>query len=370
MTVIHPDISEEQSFDQPTSPGPRLREARLVRKMSLDEVSAHLHLDRKLIEALENDDYEQLSEPTFVRGYLRGYARLLNLPPAPIIEAYDRHGFALPDLIPDIASKPQAKSSDISVRLATYLVVAVLVVLMVAWWQTQKNTLDTRAIVAETGKDVQPAGPQTEPESAPLQHYPIPVESIPAQHAPGSTETVPAQGEPVVVITPPVEDVEDEDEETAAAAMEPMEETLPDTGQPLTEEAPGDAVITPPPPEDTPEAEAEAQAASPPSATSVELEPRSLAAEPVQPAAATELDSLVINFKHDSWLEISDKTEQRIFFDLARAGQAVSLEGAAPFQVIVGYARGVRIEYNGAPFDHGPFTKGQVARFTLGSVGD
>ncbi len=372
MTVIQHGISEQPYVEQPTSPGPRLREVRLVQKMSIDEVSAHLHLDRKVIDALENDDYEQLSEPTFVRGYLRGYARLLNLPPAPIIEAYDRHGFAPPNLVPDIASKPQAKSSDISVRLATYMVVAILVVLMVIWWQTQKNmVVEIRRPIAETSRDNIPPVPQTERESGLEQNEPAPVKAIPAQDGSEPEETVSAQEEPVLVITPPAETIEGESEGTAASEMESMEEQLPpEGGRPLAEEAPGDRVATPSPHEDSAEVQSPAAAVT----SVVEGEPPEAAAREEEvlepPGVESGRGTLAIHFKYDSWLEINDKSGKKLFFELARAGQTVSLEGEAPLKVLLGYARGARIEYNGAPFDHGPFTKNQVARFTLGAVGD
>ena len=99
MTVTHHDTRAEEATELQSSPGHRLREARLSAKISVEEVAARLHLDARLIDALENDRYGELPQPTFVRGYLRGYAHLLNLPSTPIIEAYDRHGFgALPVL--------------------------------------------------------------------------------------------------------------------------------------------------------------------------------------------------------------------------------------------------------------------------------
>lgn len=44
----------------------------------------------------------------------------------------------------------------------------------------------------------------------------------------------------------------------------------------------------------------------------------------------------------------------------------LSLSGTPPFRVILGYARDAQVEYNGALFDHAPFTSRDIARFTVG----
>ena len=62
-------------------PGARLREAREAANISLDRIAMSLLLDPKIVEALEEDDFDRLPAPTFVRGYLRGYARVLGVRP-------------------------------------------------------------------------------------------------------------------------------------------------------------------------------------------------------------------------------------------------------------------------------------------------
>lgn len=71
-------------------PGQRLREGRQAAGKSLAEVSAALHLSESYLKALEADDYERLPEPTFVRGYIRNYARLLSLPGNELANLYQQ----------------------------------------------------------------------------------------------------------------------------------------------------------------------------------------------------------------------------------------------------------------------------------------
>ena len=120
-------------------PGARLREAREAANRSIESVAASLLLDRKTIEAIEADAFDRLSAPTFVRGYLRSYARELGIPADPILEMYDRHGFEPPPLAAGIAEAAQAHTSDTVVRLVTYAVAAVLVVLVGLWWHGQED---------------------------------------------------------------------------------------------------------------------------------------------------------------------------------------------------------------------------------------
>ena len=60
-------------------PGARLRAAREAAGLGIGEVAEQLHLLRYFVQALEQDEYGRLRGDTFVRGYLRNYARLLGI---------------------------------------------------------------------------------------------------------------------------------------------------------------------------------------------------------------------------------------------------------------------------------------------------
>ena len=69
-------------------PSERLRAAREALGISIDEVAHDLHLDHKVIVALESADYDALGAPVFVRGYMRSYARRLNLPEDDVVSGF------------------------------------------------------------------------------------------------------------------------------------------------------------------------------------------------------------------------------------------------------------------------------------------
>jgi cytoskeleton protein RodZ len=58
--------------------GERLRSARKARALTLEQAAETLHLDESVILALEEERFEALGAPVFVRGHLRAYARLLH----------------------------------------------------------------------------------------------------------------------------------------------------------------------------------------------------------------------------------------------------------------------------------------------------
>jgi cytoskeleton protein RodZ len=71
----------------PPGPGATLRAAREAGGMTIAEAAAALKLSPWQIEAIENEDFSRLSGATFVRGFVRNYARLLKIDAAPVLDA-------------------------------------------------------------------------------------------------------------------------------------------------------------------------------------------------------------------------------------------------------------------------------------------
>ncbi len=71
------------------TPGQRLAAAREAQGQSIEDVVRHTKLSRRQVMALESDAYGQLPGPVFVRGFMRNYARHLQLDPAPLLAALD-----------------------------------------------------------------------------------------------------------------------------------------------------------------------------------------------------------------------------------------------------------------------------------------
>ncbi|RFA30547.1 hypothetical protein CAI21_05745 [Alkalilimnicola ehrlichii] len=71
-------------------PGRLLREAREGKQLSLHAVADALHLRVAVVQALEGDRYDELPPATFSKGYLKAYAKLVEVPEADVLAAFER----------------------------------------------------------------------------------------------------------------------------------------------------------------------------------------------------------------------------------------------------------------------------------------
>lgn len=85
------DIPDEakEPVSQPTqlNVGTTLREAREALGMSVYDIAERIKFAPKQVEALEANDFERLPKATFLRGFVRSYARVLQLDEAELIAA-------------------------------------------------------------------------------------------------------------------------------------------------------------------------------------------------------------------------------------------------------------------------------------------
>lgn len=157
--------------------GARLRETRNARRLSIDEVALALKLSVRIIGALEEEAYDELPGPTYVRGYLRSYGMLLGLPPQQLIDQFNN--------LPKAAQRTdmtapapvrQVTSSDTMIRFGTLLVAVIVFGLAALWWSGKDGSNRRRPIAVATApsSDVAPesgaetlAAPVVVPEPVP-----------------------------------------------------------------------------------------------------------------------------------------------------------------------------------------------------------
>ena len=72
----------------PLTFGEELRRERLIREVSLEEISAATKISVRLLSALEASDISRLPAPVYSRGFIRAYARHLGLDPDEMVNAY------------------------------------------------------------------------------------------------------------------------------------------------------------------------------------------------------------------------------------------------------------------------------------------
>ncbi len=71
--------------------GTQLATARTARSLSVSDIARQLKFSSWQVEALEAGRYDRLPSAVFTRGFIRNYARLVGLDPAPLLTAADPH---------------------------------------------------------------------------------------------------------------------------------------------------------------------------------------------------------------------------------------------------------------------------------------
>ncbi len=286
-------------------PGKRLYDARVRAQLSAEQVAEMLHLSTYQIAALEQEEFDRLPGPTYVRGYLRNYAQLLGLPSDEIVQSYARSNGTLrtarrSTLVPE----PEVTTRDATVRFATLLVAVTLILLAVVWWQGRSAKPISTGPISQTQQQT-PA--TVEPETA------LPVESADNMIEPS---------------------LERDDELPVVSAEEPPTEP--------------------------------AEVATRQSQPQVSTEALSSAAG-TGDATVAEGDTarLVLRTRDTSWADIRDARGNKLVYMLVPAQQRIALSGVPPFEVFVGNPEAVVVEFNGEHFEAVKFKRGLVARFTL-----
>jgi len=87
--IENSSVAEEEAWggQAPALPsvGSQLRQAREGRGLAVSDIAQALKLGPRQVEALERDDWADLPGTTFIRGFVRNYARLVGLDPQPLM---------------------------------------------------------------------------------------------------------------------------------------------------------------------------------------------------------------------------------------------------------------------------------------------
>ncbi len=302
-------------------PGRVIRQARERAKLAIEELATLTRLAKSTLEALERDDFSTLTEAVYVRGYYRKCAKVLNLPEAELIAAYDKlyapKTSPMPTkLLLGTSGSTMGSSRSNSSGGGWSLTLVVLAVLIGAavWFLNQDAPERAQSQAAAT-----PAVVET-PSAAP---------SIPASELIAPSTTTPA-ADPAAPVATPAE----------AAAADAA----------LLDAASG-----------TPPAPPIGLALAP--ATTLSTPPTGIAPAP---PAATEPDALVLDFKSASWVRIEDADGRTLLSGTIPSGDRQVLRGRTPYSLFIGYAPGVAVEFDGKPFDLTPHVRqNSTARLNL-----
>jgi cytoskeleton protein RodZ len=86
---VGPSAAAPQGTTERHSPGQVLKKERERRGLSIQQAADDLNLDRRIVEAIEADNFVALGAPVFARGHLRKYATLLEVSEDLVVGRYD-----------------------------------------------------------------------------------------------------------------------------------------------------------------------------------------------------------------------------------------------------------------------------------------
>jgi cytoskeleton protein RodZ len=329
----------------PQTLGAALAAERERQGLSRSDAAQRLHMSPSQVEALERGDYQSLPKGTFLRGFVRNYAKVLELEPDAMLAmlAEGKPRDAAPRIVvptQNIRFDPLGERlSSPYVKAFTLAVVAVAIAFAAMYWwlfvRPKPPALASHAPAAAS----QPA-PVPAPAAPPLP----PPEA--AQPAGGE---VMAQGgalpEPQPVVPAPAPG-----KSSAAKPAAPAKDST------------KDAAKAPAPAKDLAR-DATKDAAKEAAPTRVAAADAADAG--AKPAKAGARKAIHFHFQGDSWVEIRDASGKVLFQKLNPAGSDADVAARAPVDVIVGNAPEVRMTLDGADFPLEPHTNVAVARFTL-----
>jgi cytoskeleton protein RodZ len=118
--------------------GARLRKAREAAGLTEADVAARLKMPLSVVKSLEDENWDRLGAPVFVRGQLRSYSRLLGLATAPVHAASGVAPVEPPVLTPRTFTPPMQRLAEQLARRFVYIVLTVVISVPV-WLATRPH---------------------------------------------------------------------------------------------------------------------------------------------------------------------------------------------------------------------------------------
>jgi cytoskeleton protein RodZ len=306
------------------SPGAQLSARREALNLSIEQVASQLNLAPRQIRAIESDNYAALPGMASTRGFIRSYAKLLNVEATPLLEVVAKEATAAEDAVPLRRELPNVRFPETRLsarghgRLLSRPVVILLLLLSIA------------------------AGLFLVKQSA-MQSL------LPASFHFGTDNRL----NPLASPAPAGADIKDS-APVAVQSDNTTNETAVVSGAVQNDVRKGHDIVT--------NEVAAANAVPAASPTSV---PTSVAATPTGMSGGDTKDLLTLKLREDSWVEIKRPDNSTLVAALLKAGTTESFKISGPVSVIVGNAAGVDATLRGKPIELKANAKTNVARLTL-----
>ncbi len=330
------EISTEISDDiEVIGPGRMLSEAREMMGLSQQQVADKLNFRKTLVQEIEAEQFDLTLPAAFNRGYLKNYAKLVNISQDDVLNSYDQLGVAqrLCAEMQSFSKGTEKQAEHNMLMWITYLILIALITATVVWWYQAPSAQPTSIVVNganesalkessnQNGSDNKAASPVN--DTSPMQNEAAQVrENVDTL----GTQINQSSEQVVADVSKTLNAISEEAEQTTNADI--LEQANSTTQESLVDipsaDSPDDVI------ENTPT-----------------------------------LVDLVFTFSGDCWVNIYDASGERVAWGVKKSGYVMNVSGQAPFTVTLGKPELVAIEYNDTSVDMSGFNAGNIAKFSL-----
>ncbi|NOY73883.1 MAG: helix-turn-helix domain-containing protein [Gammaproteobacteria bacterium] len=311
--------------------GAELKAGRKKVGLSEIEIAQELRIDLEQVQGLENNQYEGLSSAVFVKGYVRNYARLVGLDPTPLITAIDKGGIQSPALasLSDALHSSDGKHGKRSSIPISGILTGVAVVIGLAILGFVGERMYYLAMESTAGSDIN-----------------LPTENSSNVLDTSLASVVSGEAEQARVTENGLANTTTKDSVVLLSSVKPIKE----------------------------EQLAAISAESIRAVAQISKNNESAKAESHKVEKSEEhfisehTGVMTLHFSSDSWAEVYDAEQARLVSRIGKAGSTATIEGVPPFSLVLGFAPGVSVKYNGENVDVLSRTQGNVARLQIGKA--
>ena len=316
-------------------PGQILADARKGMGLSQEAVAKRLNFRLTLVKDIETECFDHSLPATYNRGYLKSYAKLVNVNEDDILSSYESLDVAKTQCaeMQSFSQQTKKQAHNNILMWITYLIIAAVIGSSAMWWlqgkQFASDSAEDTTAVAATANNVVPSAI----EQSPALSSELSSVQLPEQSQDQSPENSSIQVANINEISP---------EANAAVATDTTK----------TDNADLTNLREQPQVADNNAASNDLAAATTGDSNGKLLEPAALS-------------TAVFNFSGDCWVNIYDATGERIAWGIKKANYEMTISGVAPLRITLGKPELVQITFNDQAVDMSNFGRGNIAKFTL-----
>jgi cytoskeleton protein RodZ len=283
--------------------GTILKQKREALGLTQKQIADRLRLRVAIIQKIESNEFDGEQVATFTRGYLRSYAKAVGIDEQEVLGTIENHSAAQHSEQPmqSFSKKTNKEKHDSRIMKLTWGIGVVIIGISSVWW-LQNQQKDTLSEIADTSSN----DPAFEVEAPATEKIATLEAELVDQDPRVKTLDVSA-----IVATPEASQTEAPAEVEVAEVVEQAEPAV------------------------------------------------------AEPKPANGLTNLTMSFSGDCWIQVKDADGKTVSTGIKKAGDNLSLDGKAPFKVILGAPEKVSMTLASEPVDLSGYTSGKVARFTL-----